>query len=63
MSDKISEREWLYHVQGWELRRKTALNDLMLTILDSSLDPQRKHAMSDLVVEFVKAKAEQVAPI
>lgn len=52
---EMNQTEWLNQFNAYNLRKKSALNDLMMNVMQSTIDPARKTAMMDVLIELIAA--------
>jgi len=50
---EMNQTEWLNQFNAYNLRKKSALNDLMMSVMQSTIDPARKTAMMDVLIELI----------
>lgn len=50
---EMNQTEWLNQFNAYNLRKKSALNDLMMNVMQSTIDPARKTAMMDVLIELI----------
>lgn len=50
---EMNQTELLNQFNAYNLRKKSALNDLMMNVMQSTIDPARKTAMMDVLIELI----------